>query len=85
MRRYRKVHIGKVGDMEVDFVVEGVDGFAYYQVAESVASDKTLERELRALRAVQDDYPKFLITLDDTDETSHQGVRQINALDWLME
>lgn len=85
MRRYRKVHIGKVGDMEVDFVVEGVNGFAYYQVAESVASGKTLERELRALRAVKDDYPKFLITLDDADETSHQGVRQINALDWLME
>lgn len=84
MRRYRKVHIGKIGNMEVDFVAEGPDGLAYYQVAESVTAPKTLERELRALRAIPDDFPKFLLTMDDVDEISHEGVRQINAIDWLL-
>lgn len=83
-RRNSKVNIGKVGGLEVDFVVENENGFEYYQIAETVSSKRTLERELRSLRAIDDDYPKYLITLDDTDEISHQGIRQINAIDWLL-
>lgn len=83
-RRYKNVYIGKVGNAEVDFVVESAEGYAYYQVAETVSSSATLKRELQALRSVQDDYPKYLITMDDTDEVSHQGISQVYALDWLL-
>lgn len=83
-RRYKNVYIGKVGNAEVDFVVESAEGYAYYQVAETVSSSATLRRELQALRSVQDDYPKYLITMDDTDEVSHQGISQVYALDWLL-
>lgn len=84
-RRYKSVYIGKVGDAEVDFVVESAEGYAYYQVAETVSSSATLKRELQALRSVQDDYPKYLITMDDADEVSHQGISQVYALDWLLD
>lgn len=83
-RRYEEVYVGRVGDLEVDFVVNGADGPSYYQVAESVASEETLSRELRPLRAVKDNNPKFLLTLDDVDRVSHDGIVQINALDWLL-
>lgn len=83
-RRYGEVFIGRVGDLEIDFMVNGANGPAYYQVAESVASEATLSRELRSLQAVKDNNPKYLLTLDDADETSHDGIVQANALDWLL-
>lgn len=85
LRRYNKVYVGKVDGVEIDFVVEGADGFSYYQVADTVCSEDTLNRELSALRAVKDNYPKYLVTLDDVDRISHQGIIQVNALDWLLE
>lgn len=84
LRREGSVFIGRVGELEVDFVTEGPGGRAYYQVAETASDEKTLARELASLRAVRDDYPKTLITLDDSDPVSHEGIRQVNALDWLL-
>ncbi len=90
LRRGYEVHVGKVGSAEVDFITIGEDGEEYYQVAYTVEgeSDKsgktTLERELAPLNALRDHYPKFLITMDFTPATSHNGIRQINALDWLL-
>lgn len=83
-RRFGKVSIGKIADAEVDFVVEGPQGRAYFQVAETVASQATLERELRPLRAIRDDFPKWLLTMDDCDDVSHQGIQQTCVLDWLL-
>lgn len=84
LRREGSVFIGRVGELEVDFVTEGPGGRAYYQVAETASDEKTLARELASLRAVRDDYPKTLITLDDSDPVSHEGIRQVNVLDWLL-
>ena len=89
LRRNRKVYVGKVGDSEnineIDFVVEGANGTEYYQAAETVLDKKTLERELASLDAVKDHNPKYLLTLDNTPNCSHNGIKQINALDWLLE
>lgn len=57
----------------------------YYQVSESVHDSRTLERELSSLRAVRDNYPKTLITLDDERPVDHEGIRQVYALDWLLD
>lgn len=83
-RRFGSVYIGRVGELEVDFVVEGNEGTAYFQVAESISDERVLERELTPLRQIGDNFPKYLLTLDDSDPVSHEGVMQINALDWML-
>lgn len=83
-RRYGEVFVGKVGDLEIDFVVQGDQGPEYYQVVESVMEGSTLQRELESLRAVRDNDAKFLLTLDDCDPVSHAGITQMNVLDWFL-
>jgi len=86
LRRGYEVYIGKVGNTEVDFVAVGDEGEEYYQVAYTVidADGKTLERELAPLDAINDHNPKYLLTMDYTPLTSHNGIKQINVLDWLL-
>ena len=86
LRRGYEVYIGKVGKMEIDFVVIGDEGEEYYQVAYTVIGNegKTLERELAPLNAVGDHNPKYLLTMDYTPLTSHNGIKQMNVLDWLL-
>jgi len=84
LRRGCDVYIGKVGNTEVDFVATDENGIAYYQVALTVRDENTLARELRPLDSISDHNPKFLLTLDEDPEASHNGIRQINALDWLL-
>ncbi|MDF7664575.1 ATP-binding protein [Bifidobacterium sp. ESL0745] len=84
-RRAGTVYVGQSTGGEIDFVTNGANGPAYYQVAESVRDPKTLERELSSLRNLDDNYPKTLITLDDERPTNHNGIQQIYALDWLMQ
>ena len=86
LRRGYEVYIGKVGSAEVDFVAVGDEGEEYYQVAYTVidADGKTLERELSPLDAIKDHNPKYLLTMDYTPLTSHNGIKQINVLDWLL-
>lgn len=83
-RRGYRIYVGKSGNQEVDFVAfKGADT-EYYQVALSVLDEQTLKRELGALESIADHNPKFLITLDPFPVTSHNGIKQINALDWLL-
>lgn len=84
VRRFGSVYVGRIGDLEVDFVVEGDKGTAYFQVAESIPNDKVLERELAPLKRIEDNYPKYLLTLNDADPIDHEGIMQINALDWML-
>jgi len=84
LRRGYKVYIGKVDDKEVDFVAEGPDGAEYYQVSETVRGSETLERELAPLKLIRDHNPKFLLTRDYAPKTSHNGIKQVNVLDWLL-
>jgi predicted AAA+ superfamily ATPase len=83
LRRGYEVYVGKAGNAEVDFVAIGEQGEEYYQVAYTVESGQ-LERELAPLESIRDHNPKFLLTLDFTPNASHNGIRQINALDWLL-
>ncbi len=84
VRRFGSVYVGRIGDLEVDFVVEGDKGTAYFQVAESIPNDKVLERALAPLKRIEDNYPKYLLTLNDADPIDHEGIMQINALDWML-
>jgi len=84
LRRGYKVYIGKVDDKKVDFAAEGPDGAEYYQVSETVRGKETLARELAPLELIRDHNPKFLLTRDYEPITSHNGIKQINVLDWLV-
>ena len=84
LRRGGEIYIGKAGNKEVDFVVKSPSGdLSYYQVAYSVATEETLTRELTPLRQIDDNYPKYLITLDQA-SFDNNGIRHLNALDFLM-
>ena len=85
LRRGYKVHVGKVGEKEVDFVAEGADGTEYYQVAETVRGHETLKRELAPLNAISDHHKKILLTRDYDPKTAYNGIRQLNVLEWLLE
>ncbi len=84
LRRGYDVYIGKVDTMEVDFVAVDTSGTTYFQVAASVRDEATLTRELHALQKINDHYPKFILTLDEDPDTDYDGIKRINALNWLL-
>lgn len=84
LRRGYKVYVGKVDDMEIDFVAKNREGIKYYQVALSTRDEKVLERELRVLEKTGDHYPKCLLTLDMDLETDYNGILKKNVVDWLL-
>ncbi len=84
LRRGYKVYVGKVDDLEIDFVAENRDGLKYFQVALTVRDDHVLERELKSLRKTGDHYPKYLITYDMDMETDYDGITKVNIVDWLL-
>ena len=86
LRRNYKVNVGKVDDKEVDFVASDGNQLVYLQVATTVLSEETLSRELQPFRAIPDNFPRMLLTLDDIPAyANHEGVHQIYLLDWLLE
>lgn len=84
LRRGNEVFTGKIDDLEVDFVAMDGKQTTYYQVAASVRDEKTLARELTSLEKISDHYPKIVLTLDEDPQADYNGIRRINALDWLM-
>ena len=84
LRRGYEVRIGKVGNAEIDFIAVNENGVEYYQVALTVRDENTLGRELTPLAGIADHNPKFLLTLDEDPLASHNGIKQLNALDWLL-
>lgn len=84
LRRGYKVFVGKNNNSEVDFVATNRDTVEYYQVSHSVADSHTLERELKSLQSIKDNYPKYLLTRDIMPNVDHNGIKQINVLDWLL-
>ncbi len=85
IRRGYSVYIGKVNDLEVDFIAMNSNELIYYQVAATVREESTLARELKPFKKIKDNYPKFLLTLDDDPETDYNGIRKKNALKFLVE
>ena len=85
IRRNYKVYIGKIGDIEVDFVAEKPNEKIYIQVTESMLSKETAERELRPLQNIQDNYEKIILSMDRNYINSYAGIKNLNLIDWLLE
>jgi predicted AAA+ superfamily ATPase len=82
-RRNNQVWIGKSNNLEVDFVVRNNEGLTQYiQVSQTVQDAKTLERELAPFNSIADHHEKLLITMD-YDTGTYNGIKKINAIDWL--
>lgn len=84
LRRGYQVYVGKMDSYEVDFVAINNENIEYYQVAQTVMAEETLERELNSLNKIKDHNPKFLLTMDNVPTISHNGIKQINLIDWLL-
>lgn len=78
-----QVFVGKVGNLEIDFVAERGGDRAYYQVSASILDSQTYQRELEPLKAVKDHYPKYIVTMDEI-PMSEDGIKQINAMAFLL-
>ena len=85
LRRKGNVYVGQFDKNEIDFVVINSNEIKYYQVALTVLDENTLKRELDAFKNIKDNYPKYLITLDDVMvNTDYDGIKVVNALEWLL-
>ena len=83
LRRGYIVRIGKVNDLEVDFVcIKGKEKI-YIQIAYLLASPETIEREFSSLEKINDNYPKYVISMDEFD-MSRNGIKHINIIDFLI-
>lgn len=85
LRRGYTVFVGKLDNIEVDFVALNDDGVVYYQVAASVLDENVLRREVTPLQSIKDHYPKYLLTLDALPTEDYDGIKRCNVLDWLLQ
>lgn len=83
LRRGYEITIGKVGDLEVDFVCKKQNKPIYIQVSYLLTNEETIEREFRPLKNILDNYPKYVVTMDDVD-MSHDGIEHLNLVDFLL-
>jgi len=84
LRRGGEVFTGKNKNKEIDFMVQKTSSEReYYQVAYTVSNEETLNREIQGFKNINDNYPKYLLTLD-FDNTSVNGIKKINVIDWLL-
>lgn len=84
LRRGNKVWTGKYNDTEIDFVVQNEKGIVeYYQVAYTAKEESTLQRELKPLKKLNDNYRKILLTTDEI-EFNDEGIQHFNIEKWLL-
>ena len=85
LRRKCNVYVGQFDKNEIDFVIINSNEVEYYQAVLTVLDENTLKRELAAFKNIKDNYPKYLITLDDVlPNTDYEGIKVVNALEWLL-
>ena len=83
LRKGYNIRVGKVDNLEIDFVCTKGNEKLYIQVAYLLASSETIEREFSSLEKINDNYPKYVISMDEFD-MSRNGIKHINIIDFLM-
>lgn len=84
LRRGYAVTVGKYGDKEIDFIATRGKEKLYVQVTYLLASEQTMEREFGVLEEIRDNYPKYVVSLDEFDR-GRNGIRHRNIRDFLLE
>ena len=87
LRRGYEVYVGKIDDIEVDFVAINNEGKLYVQVCQTLIDNenKILERELKSLRKIGDNYEKIILTNDKIPLSNEEGIKVRNVLEWLLD
>lgn len=85
LKRGYDVSIGKIDNLEIDFIATKQDEKIYFQVTESMTNDDVRKRELTPLMKIDDNYEKIILTLDQDDFVSYKGIKCINLIDWLID
>ncbi|WP_281167186.1 ATP-binding protein [Proteiniphilum acetatigenes] len=83
-RRGYSVYVGKLENSEIDFVAERQGEKIYVQVAYKLENEQTTEREFGNLLSVNDQYPKYVVTMDDFWRDSIEGVKHLYIRDFLL-
>lgn len=83
-RRGYQVYVGKLGNKEIDFIAEKTGERLYIQVAYKLESQQTVDREFQPLLAVDDHYPKYVVSMDDFWKDSISGVKHVYVQDFLL-
>lgn len=84
LRRGYDVSIGKIDNSEVDFIATKADDKIYVQVTESMTSEDVRKRELAPLQKINDNYEKIILSLDTGMDSSYDGIKSVNLIDWLL-
>ena len=84
-RRGYDVAIGKIDNQEVDFIATTADDKLYIQVTESMQSEEVRKRELAPLQKIRDNYEKVVLSLEPGLDTSYDGIKSLNLVDWLLD
>ena len=84
LRRGYDVAIGKINTQEVDFIGANATEKLYIQVTESMLGEEVRERELTPLKKIQDNYEKIVLSLDSGLDSSYEGIRSVNLIEWLL-
>lgn len=85
LRRGFDVVIGKIGNSEIDFIATTAVQKLYIQVTESMVSEDVRKRELSPLQAIHDNYEKIVLSLEMGLDSSYEGIKSINLIDWLLD
>jgi predicted AAA+ superfamily ATPase len=83
-RRGYKIYIGKIGNIEIDFVAELKGKRIYIQVAYKLESEDTVKREFESLLKIHDQFPKYVVTMDDIWKDNVQGIKHITIQEFLL-
>ena len=83
LRRGYAITVGRAGDKEIDFVCDKRGEKLYVQVAYLLASEETVAREFGAYDGIRDNFPKYVVTMDEFD-MSREGIRHCNIRDFLL-
>lgn len=84
LRRGYDVAIGKIDNVEVDFIATDAEKKLYIQVTESMLSEDVRSRELAPLQKIRDNYEKLVLSLDTGLDTSYDGIQSKNVIEWLL-
>ena len=84
LRRGYDVSICKIDNSEVDFIVTNTNDKMYVQVTEAMTSEDVRKRELAPLQKISDNYEKIVLSLDPGMDSSYDGIKSINLIDWLI-
>lgn len=85
LRRGYDVAIGKIDNQEVDFIATTANDKLYIQVTESMQSEDVRNRELSPLQKIRDNYEKIVLSLEPGLDTSYDGIKSLNLVDWLLD